>query len=301
MSNYKQIFATASIFAIAASALVAPVANAADITINANSTGNYTYCLSGAAGSSIAPNGYNVVDTTTNTTTIYVVASTNANTTTQVCGITAAQVTAAAAETPTRVITPVTPTALKLPAMPGHTTSYDLAGSATVSTTNVKVKNTALSASNVVKTCDGIKTIYTITGTDGDEVEHVSNSIPTADYTVTPSGNKPLKITIEKKSGSTTTGVKGAFVYVKETLPTVTGAVAYTVDAVAENIQLQVDIDPTCVATVASSSMSSSSSSAAAVTSSATAAASSKATVTIEEPTMNAGKGTSTVRTGGAY
>jgi hypothetical protein len=288
MSIYTKIFATASIFAIAASALISPVANAAEIVVNQSSTGNYTYCLTATAGSAIAPVGYNILDTAANTATIYVVASANANTTTQTCT--------------------TVPSAIVLPAMPGHTTSYDLNGSAIVTTSNVKVKNTALTSANVVKSCEGTKTVFTITGTDGDEVNHISNSIPTADYDVTPSGTKPLKITVAKKSGSTSTGVTGAFIYVKEILPTVSAtAVAYTVDEVASNVQLVADIAPSCTATVASSSVMASSSMAASSTaattsSTATSAVAAKSSTTAPEVVVEGpGKGAATVRTGGAY
>jgi hypothetical protein len=310
MSIYKQIFATASIFAIAASALVMPTASAQfSVSIASNSTG-YTFCTKPTATTApitsfVANNGYSVETTpatitTAGTSTIYVVKTSDVNN--------------YSSTSPFAAYSDLcnNPTAITIPTFLGHKTSYDLeidvltAATAsvpayyTVKATNKKIANTNPSSASIVKSCSGNNTVFTITGTEGDKVEHISNTINTSDYDVTPSGSTPLVITVKARNTNTPKAA-GVFVYVKEILPaTPAGA---TLDETTKLITINTDIDPVCVATVSSSSMSSSSmmSSAAAVTSSATAAASSKATVTIEEPAMNAGKGTSTVRTGGAY
>jgi hypothetical protein len=327
MSFYKQIFATASIFAIAATALITPSATAYDVNISASNSSGYTFCTKPATtgGNSYKANdGYSTIVTTANGTSagvseIYV------SNTSDVKSYSTPSGTLSDTNPDYSFLSNlcVSPSVLTIPTVSGHKTTYDLEnnGTTTASTgvalsftdnvpsvskvvaKNIKIKNTNPGSANVVKSCEGDKTVFTISGTEGDLIEFVSTTIPSADFDVSNSSDNPLKVTVNKRS-STSVKATGVYIYFKEKAASPIAPATY--DVTQDLVNIVTDIELNCVATVASSSVSSSSmmSSTPAVATSAAASAtavvsSAKATVEVDAPST--AKGTSTVRTGGAY
>ena len=302
MSIYKQIFATASVFAMTAALVITPSASAQNsvagaVTTTSNTNG-YSFC-------SAAMNGYVVNDingsikTTSDATlrNFYVIR--NADKTNDSC-------------TNGFVKTNY------LPVFANHTTTFDLDTNG--APVNVKVSNTNPSSYTV--TCSGTDTVLTVTDAERDLLT-LNQTVKADDFNVTSTNgnNNELKVTFSRKD-STVKTVNVADIYITEgsvsgnagqfrtdaygtSIAVVTSAT--TLDATAKVVKLAgISIaSPNCDSTlnVAPSSMTSSSMMSSSMTSSSMMSSSSKAATTTTTTTttevVTTGKG-STVRTGGA-
>ena len=310
MSIYKQILATASVFAMTAALVITPSAVAqnnsvAGLVTTTSNTNGYSFCSS-------AINGFVVNDingsikTTTDSTlrNFYVIR--NADKTNDSC-------------TNGFVKTNY------LPVFNNHTTTFDLDTDG--APTNVKLTNTNPSSYSV--TCSGTDTVVTITDAERDNLT-LSQVVKADDFNYplngTTGNNNELKVTFSRKD-STVKTVNVVDIYVAEgavsgnagqfrtdaegkSIAVVTSTT--TEDATPKVIKLAgISIaSPSCdpalnvsssSSMTSSSSMMSSSSAKSSMMSSSSAVAgtTTTTTTTVTTDTMSIGKG-STVRTGGA-
>jgi hypothetical protein len=300
MSIYKQIFATASIFAIAASALISPMASAATVQISGNALpSNVRLCAQdvGANGTqrSDVTNGANLTGSVNGTE--YKLFTTTLNSCT---GSNTADYTAVTGN---------------FFVLTNHVTTLSFTGSAAPYGVTAAYDNNAprYNGDTTFSICQGDSRFINVlvTDSDNDVLNGTFTVANTSDafVTVTYPQNGQVNFQIEPKSSfyntqNTTSGnITLNTTQANLSTTALTTSVFGSNAAVANVISLRTVSCPNGIPTAKSSSsmMSSSSSMAAPVASAATAVASSsaKATVTVEEP--SAGKGTSTVRTGGAY
>lgn len=309
MSIYTKIFATASIFAIAASALITPAVSAGTtgITISGYTAAqNYSLCLTSASNGSVQ-----------------LVAGQNAN----------QSQTISLSQTPT-VGAPLTYT-LSLRTGTDSCNGNVLSTSTTPivvyanHNTNVTIVNTASAITSVVATPYNQKAYVTSNGgnasinfclnkidsqtvvftdPDGDNlIEAATATVPTGfSASGAATANGTYTYTIYPNSTATNTlGASGSFTFsVKEqataidTPVTAATVVNYSVSNSCASIQPVVASS----SVMASSSMAASSTASSTSTAaSAVAATSSKAAATVEVDAPSVGKGSATVRTGGAY
>jgi hypothetical protein len=310
MSIYKQIFATASIFAIAASALVSPVGASAATTLTftnkPSDTSNYSVCVfkkGSAQSGSVKAESFSIPTISNSNGDVYVAYINNSSTCFPLVN--------------------ATPTASsEFVLVNGHQTEVALASysAAAVAVSTVSVYNEIPTLTNVVTSkgtftgstatlCQGNTTAVKVTFNDVNTNELVGTiSAGGANFQGTPvidtsvKGQVTFTVYPTTSAVANTTGFNATFtasdVFTPTaSLPAPTVTVAPAV--FTKEIRFSVVSDCTVTATVSSSSMMSSSSSAAAVATP-VASSSAKATIDVGEPTTS-GKGGSTVRTGGAY
>ena len=322
MSIYKQIFATASIFAIAASALIAPVGALAanpgqtgiEITGYSNSNPNYSLCLFASGLSQTRSNGVVIATSASNTINANVTLNPNQTGSIYTLFLQNANNSCTAG---TQAGGDVTFTVY-----PNHTTTVPVTVSGTPlvltaaanAGTVVNTQPTRTSASQLnlcVSKTDSVQ--FVITDSDNDFLQvGATPTLPSGmTYTVDSGTRGRLTYTLypSQSNVSQTGTISGTFTLtaaeqpdsVSNTAGTSVGfPVSFNVSQTCTNSTTTGGVTTTLSSS--SSSMSSSSSSMAApVASAATAVASSsmKATVEIDAPSM--GKGSNTVRTGGAY
>jgi hypothetical protein len=320
MSIYKQIFATASIFAIAASALISPAVSAAnpgqtgiEITGYSNSNPNYSLCLYASGLSQTRSNAVVVATSASNTVNANVNLAPNANGSIYTLFLQNANNNCTNGSQAGGDVT--------FTVYPNHTTTVPVTVSGTplvltASTTAGQVVNTQptrISASQInlcVSKTDAVK--FEITDADNDFLQVGANpSLPSGMTYTTDTGTRgKLTYTLYPSQGnvSQTGTISGTFTLTAAEQPDSVRATAG--DSVPFTVSFNVSTSCTnsgtgSTVTVSSSSMSSSSmmmssSSMAAPVASAVAVASSKA-ATVEIDAPSTGKGSATVRTGGAY
>jgi hypothetical protein len=308
MSIYKQIFATASIFAIAAALVITPSVSAGttgvEISGYVNSTTTDSLCLrqlgTTQPATLVVSGAYPTSGSNTLSATLPVT-PTVSGTSYEVFKV------PGTASNSCTVLTAVAPVTFKV--FTNHTTllTYNgTVGSYTVRDQLAGVSST--NGSNVINFCIGKTDAVTVTVTDLD-----TDNITTAP-TLT---GTDLIISAPTINGSTVTYTVQPTLTGSQTLgtkATVNFALAasnyqYALGTVDSSIyatpvtSITFNVGNSCTVStpvVSSSSMMSSSSSAAAVATP-VASSSAKAVVSVEAPEMSSGKGTSTVRTGGAY
>jgi hypothetical protein len=291
MSIYKQIFATAGLFAMTAGLVVTPSASAESYagTITTNTTNNgYSYCSAADGSGFVTDLGGSIKKTSdASIRNFYVIA--NGNKVNDTCP---------AAFVKTNYIT----------VADNHSTSFDL--DANGAPTNVKISNTNPSSYTVA--CSGTDTVLTINDAERDALT-LNQVVKADDFNVTSSTNADgsLKVTFARKDSTVTTtntsdvyvneaavsGIAGQFRKDAEGNMVAVSTSAVTEDATAKVVKLAgVTVkSPKCDDTLYTASSSSSvvSSSSSMVSSSSVVSSSAAAT------TVSTGKG-STVRTGGA-
>jgi hypothetical protein len=309
MSIYKQIFATASIFAIAASALVSPVASAAEgvtITGYSNSNPSYSLCIYGpgqtSANATLISSGTSSSNINANlpvaplpngsTYNIFVQNASNSCTNGSIAGV--------------QVPFTVFPRHMTTVPVTFSGTPAVLAANGASSIVNQSPYLSSNSGNTTINLCLGKTDSVTLTFTDPDNDNLQQAAAPL---------NLPSGMTYASNtSGGTITYTLYPSSNNVSVLGTIAGTATFSVQEQANSYQTAVgaaktaditfNVSNTCSNTsttvVSSSSMMSSSSSAAAVATP-VASSSAKAVVSVEAPEMNSGKGTSTVRTGGAY
>jgi hypothetical protein len=221
---FKKLFAAASIMAISSAFLVSPVANAAEIVTNPIPYYfNYIYCQ-----------GLNIGKP--NTKTIYVLIQSKAMSDSNCARA----------------------TAVIIPDIAGHTTSYDLTKptiqnpNPSIVATNIKLTNNTLSPSNVVKSCDGANTILTVTDLDGDGMYFTPEYSTYADITIinntTDSAkSSPFKLTLTKNTKNLTNKetVRGKYNFSEQLFNYAEGT-NYSLINPTGNFDITVDVELVC-------------------------------------------------------
>ncbi len=305
MSLLNKIIATGSVFAMTLA--LAPVANAVTVNPTNSASGNYIYCSNVAPF--IATNDLNaVLVSSSNMVQFNYTQNVVANVENGVCkGV--------AVKTGT------------VPNIADHTTTFDIDSAGNV--TNIKVSNT--NPTQYITSCDGNKTVLTVTDTEKDALSLTGNVSGNNDFnTSSTTETGKIKITFTRKDNSFT-GTNNVSLYVTET-PTTLSATAYgnsaavtytspavptplvatavaiaaSYDVVPGFTNFKIDVSGVCStsssskssSSMSSSSMSSMSSTATTTSSSAVPTSSSKAMTTAGTSTDSDAKGM-TPRTGG--
>jgi hypothetical protein len=312
MSIYKQIFATASIFAIAAAFVVTPSASAAgSIEVNgyiSNNT-NQSLCLRQAtttAPATLVVSGVYPTSSASTATPTFPVAPSVSGTNYELYTVNGTASNSCTVGTAANVF--------GFTAYDKHTALVTYPGTTAGSSFRTRDQLAAVTStngSNVVNFCLGKtdKVTVTVTDPDGDLFSTAPTPTIPSDLIASAATVNGASISWDIQptlNAAQTIGTKGTINFApaatnyQYTLTTPDSSIYATP---VTNLTFNVANSCAVVApVVSSSSMMSSSSSAAAVTpASAVAAASSKATVEVSAPEVSSGKGSATVRTGGAY